>query len=121
MGVKLFLLPYIYPSELTATLQSVTRSMFFLEYNTKYTNISQYLMWYKFTFAQLTPEETNKLRSKLQLLPPMPMEDFEKELEQIDTNYLFSVPIGLQLSIQIIVGLVLLATAVIGIWLCCKH
>ena len=108
-------------SELTATLQSVTHSMFFLEYNTKYTNISQYLVWFKFTFAQLTPEETNKLKSKLQLLPSMPMEDFEKELEQIDTHYLFSVPVGLQLSIQIVMGLVLLATAVVGIWLCCKH
>ena len=78
-------------------------------------------MWFKFTFAQLTPEETNKLKGKPQLLPSMPMEDFEKELEQIDTNYPFSVPAGLQLSIQIIVGLVLLATAIIGIWLCCKH
>ena len=47
-------------SELTATLQSVTHSMFFLEYNTKYTNISQYLVWFKFTFAQLTPEETKQ-------------------------------------------------------------
>ena len=70
---------------------------------------------------QLTPEETNKLKNKLQLLPSMPMEDFEKELEQIDTNYPFSVPVGLQLSIQIVVGLVLLSTTVIGIWLCCKH
>ena len=95
--------------------------MFFLEDNTKYTNILQYLVWFKFTFAQLTPEETDKLKSKLQLLPSMPMEDFDKELKQIDTNYPFSVPVGLQLSIQIVVGLVLLATAVIGIWLCCKH
>ena len=108
-------------SELTTNLQSVTHSMFFLEYNTKYTNISQYLVWFKFTFAQLTPEETNKLKIKIQLLPPMPMKDFEKELEQIDTNYPFSVPVGLQMSIQIIVELVLLITAVIGVWLCCKH
>ena len=76
---------------------------------------------FKFTFAQLTTEETNKLKSKLQLLPPMPMEEFEKELEQIDTNYPFSVPGGLQLSIQIIVGLVLLVTVMIRIWLCSKH
>ena len=89
-------------SKLTAMLQSVTLSMFFLEYNTKYTNTSQYLEWFKFTFAKLTPEETDKLKSKLQLLPSMPMEDFEKELEQIDTNYPFSVPVGLQLSIQIV-------------------
>ena len=63
----------------------------------------------------------NKLKSKLQLLPSMPMEEFEKQLEQIDTNYPFSLPVGLQLCIQIVVGLVLLATAIIGIWLCCKH
>ena len=31
-------------SELTAMLQSVTRSMFFFNYNTKYTNITQYLI-----------------------------------------------------------------------------
>ena len=92
--------------------------MFFLKYNTKYTNISQYLLWFKFTFVQLTPEETSMLKTKLQILPSMPMEDFEKELEQIDTNYPFSVPVGLQLSLQILVGLVLLATTVIGICLC---
>ena len=57
------------------------------------------MVWLKFTFTQLTPEEINKLKSKLQMLPSMPMEDFEKELEQIDTNYPFSVPVGLQLSV----------------------
>ena len=51
----------------------------------------------------------------------MPMEGFEKELEQIDTHYPFCVPVGLLMSIKIVVGLVLLATAVIRIWLCCKH
>ena len=35
----------------------------------------------------------------------MPMEEFEKELEQIDTNYPLSMPISLQLSVQIIMGL----------------
>ena len=32
-------------SELTATLQSITRSQFFLDYN--YTNVSNFLVWYK--------------------------------------------------------------------------
>ena len=31
-------------SELRATLQSVTRSQFFLDYNLKYTNISNFLL-----------------------------------------------------------------------------
>ena len=51
----------------------------------------------------------------------MPMEQFEKELELIDTNYPFSIPIGLQLSVQIVVGLILLAIAILGIWLYCKQ
>ena len=101
--------------ELTAMLQSVTRSMFFLNYNTKYTNITQYLVWIKILAAQLTPEECAQLKSKLQLMPA------EKELELIDTNYLFSVPTGLQLSIQIAVGLFFLVIFIIGIWLYCKH
>ena len=51
----------------------------------------------------------------------MPMEEFKRELEQIDTNYPLSMPVGLQLSVQIIVGLAFLATILIGIWLYCKH
>ena len=34
-------------SELTATLQSITSSQFFLEYNFNYTNVSTFLVWYK--------------------------------------------------------------------------
>ena len=34
-------------SELTTTLQSITRSQFFLEYNFNYTNVSNFLVWYK--------------------------------------------------------------------------
>ena len=41
-------------SELTATLQSVTRSQFFLEYNINYTNESNFLVWYKLDFAKQT-------------------------------------------------------------------
>ena len=41
-------------SELTATLLSVTRSQFFLEYNIDYTNVSNFLVWYKSDFANLT-------------------------------------------------------------------
>ena len=108
-------------SELTVTLQSVTQSMFFHKYNTKSSNISQYLIWLKISFSQLTPEETNKCKSNLQLLPFMPMEEFGEELEQIDTKYPLSMPISLQLSVQIIVGLAFLATILVRIWLYCKH
>ena len=38
-------------SELTATLQMVTRSQFFLDYNFNYTNVSNFLVWYKLNFC----------------------------------------------------------------------
>ena len=48
------------------------------------------------------------------------MHEFEKELEQIDTQYPFSMPTGLQLSVQI-VGIFFIIIIVIGLWLYCKH
>ena len=40
--------------ELTATLQSITRSQFFLDYNFNYTNVSNFLVWFKTDFVKLT-------------------------------------------------------------------
>ena len=57
-------------SELRATLQSVTRSQFFLEYNFNYTNVSNFLVWYKTDFVKLTNNEIETLKAKmLRLLP----------------------------------------------------
>ena len=44
-------------SELTATLQSITRSQFFLDFNFNYINVSNLLVWYNFKFAKLTETE----------------------------------------------------------------
>ena len=52
-------------SELTATLQSITRSQFFLKYNFNYTNVSNCLVWYKSDFAKLTNEEIKTLKAKV--------------------------------------------------------
>ena len=49
------------------------------------------------------------------------MQEFEKELEQIDTQYPFSMPTSLQLSVQIIVGIFFIIIIVIGLLLFCKH
>ena len=52
-------------SELMATLQSVTRSQFFLEYNFNYTNVSNFLVWYKLDFAKLMNKEIETLKAKV--------------------------------------------------------
>ena len=41
-------------SELTATMQSITRSQLFLDYNFNYTNVSNFIVWYKTNFVNLT-------------------------------------------------------------------
>ena len=41
-------------SELTAAMQSITRSQFFLDYNFNYTNVSNFIVWYKTDFVNLT-------------------------------------------------------------------
>ena len=45
-------------SELTATLQSITRSQFFLDYNFNYTNVSNFLAWYNYSFAKLMKQRS---------------------------------------------------------------
>ena len=40
-------------SELTATMQSLTRSQFFLQYNLQYINMSSFVVFRKMTFEQL--------------------------------------------------------------------
>ena len=67
-------------SELTATLQSITTSQFFLDYNLNYTNVSNFLVWYKLDFAKLTETEIKTLKAKVLQLPSMSMDMFEKVL-----------------------------------------
>ena len=52
-------------SELTATLYSITRSQFFLEYNLNYTNVSNFIIWCKTNFATLTNDEIKTLKAKI--------------------------------------------------------
>ena len=51
-------------SELTSTLQSITRSQFFLDYNFNYTNVSNFLVWYNYSFAKLMETEIKTLKAK---------------------------------------------------------
>ena len=51
-------------SELTTTMQSVTRSQFFLDYNFNYTNVTNFLIWHKTNFATLTTDEIKTLKAK---------------------------------------------------------
>ena len=103
-------------SELTVTLQSITRSQFFLDYNFNYTNVSNFLVWYKSDFAKLTDAEIKTLKAMELQLPTMSMDKFSNVLENIDENYPFSLSPKLILALLITVGICVIAIGVIFIW-----
>ena len=103
-------------SELTATMQSLTRSQFFLDYNFQYTNVSNFVVWYKTDFATLTKEEITSLKDKIMKLPTMPMDIFDKTLETIDENYPFSLSPKLILALLILTGMIFIVFGILFIW-----
>ena len=103
-------------SELTTTLQSVTQSQFFLDYNFNYTNVSNYLIWHKTNFATLTMDEIKTLKAKILKSPTMPVDIFKKVLGNIDENYPFSMSPKLILALLVLTGVCTLIIGILFIW-----
>ena len=102
--------------EQTTTMQSITRSQFFLDYNFNYTNVSNFLIWHKMNFAILTPDEIKTLKAKMLKLPTMSVDIFNKVLENIDENYPFLMSPKLILALLILTGLCSLVIGILFIW-----
>ena len=102
-------------SELTATLQSITQSQFFLDYNFKYTNVSNFLIWYKSDFIKLMTKEIETLKAKILKLPTMSMKLFDNVLENIDEDYPFSLSPKLILALLIITGICVVVIGIISL------
>ena len=103
-------------SELTATLLPITRSQFFLDLNLKYTNISNFLVWYDFKFADLTEAEVKTLNSKILQLPPLSMDMFENIIENIDEDYPFSLSPNIILILLLVMSICINSLGMILIW-----
>ena len=103
-------------SELTATLQSITRSQFFLDYNFNYTNVSYFFVWYNYSFAKLTETEIKTLKAKMLQLPPMSMDMFNDIIDNIDEDYPFSLFPKLILVFLITPGMCVIALGIVFIW-----
>ena len=118
MDVKHILTSIYIPakSELTATMQSLTRSQFFLDYNFQYTNVFNFVVWYKTDFANLTKEEIASLKAKIMKLPTIPMDIFDKTLETINENYPFSLSPKLILALLILTGVCFVIFGILFIW-----
>ena len=102
--------------ELTTTLQSITRSQFFLDYNFKYTNVNNFLIWHKTNLATLTTVEIKTLKAKMLKLPTMSMDIFNKVLENIDEDYPFLMSPKLILALLVLTGLCTIVIGILFIW-----
>ena len=102
-------------SELTATLQSITRSQFVLDFNFKYTIISNFLVSYDFKFAEPTEAEIKTLKAKMLQLPPMPMDIFEY-IKNIDEDYPFSLSPKIMLITLVVMSIFIIALGPVLIW-----
>ena len=107
--------------ELTATMQSLTRSQFFLNYNFKYIKISTFVVFQNITMAKLTPEEKEQLKSRVKMLEPMNMDLLNQELQLIDEHYSLSMLPWAILGFQLVSGGFILTELSMMTWLCIKH
>ena len=108
-------------SELTATMQSLTGSQFFLQYNLQYVKMSSFVIFREMTFEHLTPEELTDLHAKIQTLKPMNMKLYNEKLQLIDENYLLTIPPWVTLGGQVISGAFILTEITLMAWFCLKH
>ena len=108
-------------SELTAMMQSLTRSQFFLQYNFKYINMSTFIVFQNLTMAELTPEKKAQLKSKVKLLEPMNMDLLNQKLQLMNEDYPLSLPPWAILGFQLVSGGFILTEISMMTWLCIKH
>ena len=108
-------------SELTATMQSLTHSQFFLQYNLQYVKMSSFVVFREMPFEQLTTEELANLHAKIQTLEPMNMKLFNEKLRLIDENYPLTIPPWVTLGGQVISGAFILTVITFIAWFCLKH
>ena len=103
-------------SDLTATMQSITSSQFFLDYYFKYTNVSNFIVCYKTDFVNLTKEEIESLKAKMSKLLTMSMDIFDQTLETIDEHYPFTLSPKLILALLVITGVCFIICGILFIW-----
>ena len=103
-------------SELTTTLQSVTQSQLFLDYNFNYTNVSNFLILHKTNFATLMTNEIKTLKAKMLKSPTMSMDIFKKVLGNIDENYPFSMSPKLILALLVLTSICTIVIGILFIW-----
>ena len=78
--------------------------------------MSNFLIWHKSDFAQLTAKDIETLKAKMLKLPTMSMDLFDNVLGNIDEKYPFSLSPKLILALLVLTSICILAIGIIFMW-----
>ena len=87
---------------------------FFLSFNDKYQNISNYGIWYKLPKIELTQEEIDAFGIHLSEFPPMILNHLNERIKGIDNKYPWSMPPNILLALQMIMITIIIWLVIIG-------
>ena len=102
-------------SELTSEDETLTRHVFFLEFNGEYQDLTKYSLIQQLNLPQLTPE-LRDLPNRLTALQPMTLNHLKDWIKPLTLKYPFSVHPNVVLIILIMLLLLMLASLGFIVW-----
>ena len=103
-------------SKLTSEDETLTRHVFFLEFNDEYQDLTKYSLIQQLNLPQLTAEELENLPNRLTALQPMTLNHLKDQIKPLTLKYPFSVHLNIVLIILIISLLLMLASLGFIVW-----
>ena len=103
-------------SELTSEDETLTRCVFFLDFNNEYQDLTKYSLIQQLNLPQLTAKELEDLPNQLTALQPMTLNHLKDRIKPLALKYPFSVHPNVVLIILIVSLLLMLASLGFIVW-----
>ena len=103
-------------SELTSEDETLTRHVFFLEFNNEYQDLTKYSLIQQLNLPQLTAKEMEELPNRLTALQPMILNYLKDWIKPLALKYPLSVHPNVVLIILIVLLLLMLASLAFIVW-----
>ena len=103
-------------SELTSEDETLTRHMFFLDFNNEYQDLTKYSLIQQLNLPQLTAKELEELPNRLTALQPMTLSHLKERIKPLALKYPFSMHLNIVLIILIVSLLPMLASLGFIVW-----
>ena len=103
-------------SELTSEDETLTRHVFFLDFNIEYQDLTKYSLIQQLNLPQLTAKELEDLPNRLTALQPMTLNHLKDRIKPLALKYHFSVHLNVVLIILIVSLLLMLTSLGFIVW-----